>query len=323
MHNKRYILGIGINIFDARAVLMDEEDKVVVQVDRKGENITANGTIQAVLGLCEKVIAKAGKFKGQIAGIGLALGGIIDKKKGGVYWPQKVDSTYVYVNIPLKKYLEDRFKLPVAIENDANACVWAEHLYNFPGNKNIIYLFSGVGCGLLINGSVFRGRNGSAGEIFINQQKVMTSYLGDFSFLKPWPFDLGVVKRAKEFIAMGKSSSLIKSISPTGDLKIDDVFGAAKNGDKLSKDLLKEAAFLLGIKLSLLINIFNPEVVIIGGGFEDGGDLFLNEINKAVKKFSFSETRKNLKIVLSKLGREATSLGAALIAREESPLHMQ
>ena len=318
---KEYTLGVGLNLFDARAILLEEKDKIVAQIDRKRKNTTANDTIQVILELCEGIISKANRFKDRISSIGLALGGIVDVKKGTVYWPQRIDSNYVYIGIPLKKYLEDKFKLPVVIENDANACVWAEYLRNFPKNNNIIYLFSGVGCGLLINGSVLRGKNGAAGEVFINQSRVMTSYLGDFSFLKPWPLDLGVVKRAKELIALGKNTSLIKNISPTGTLKIEDIFRAARNKDRLSKDALKEAAFSLGIKLSLLINLFNPEVVIIGGGFEEAGDLFLDELNRAVKEFSFSETRKNLKIVLSKLGRAATSLGAALIAVEEKPLH--
>jgi len=313
---KKYTLGVGFNLFDARAILLEGTDRIVTQIDKKRKNSTANDTIQVILELCEGITAKAQKFRSKISSIGLALGGIVDKKKGTVYWPQRVDSNYVYIGIPLKKHLEDKFKIPVVVENDANACVWAEHMRNFPKNNNIIYSFSGVGCGLLINGSVFRGKNGAAGEVFINQQKVMTSYLGDFSFLKPWPLDLGVVRRVKELIALGKSTSLIRNISPTGALKLEDIIRAANNKDRLSREVLKESAFSLGVKLSLLINLFNPEAVIIGGGFEEAGELFLEELNRAVKKFSFSEMRKNLKIVLSTLGRAATSLGAALIALE-------
>ena len=317
----KYTLGVGLNLFDARAILLEGTDKIIAQIDKKRKNTTANDAIQVILELCEGIISKTQKFKDKISRIGLALGGVVDKKKGIVYWPQRVDSNYVYIGIPLKKHLEDKFSIPVVVENDANACVWAEHLRNFPKNNNIIYLFSGVGCGLLINGSLFRGKNGAAGEVFINQQKVMASYLGDFSFLKPWPLDLGVVKRAKELITLGKSTSLIKNITPTGVLKFEEIINAANKKDRLSKEVLKESAFSLGVKLSLLINLFDPEVVVIGGGFEEAGELFLDEVNKAVKKFSFSEMRKNLKIVLSKLGKAATSLGAALIAIEENPLH--
>jgi len=84
---------------------------------------------------------------------------------------------------------------------------------------------------------------------------------------------------------------------------------------------LKEAASLLGVKIAFLINLLNPEVVIIGGGFEEAGDFFLEEILKTVRKFSFSALGKNLKINLSSLGRNAASLGVAHLLFEEKALH--
>jgi len=318
--NKKYVLGIGLNLFDAQAILLEENGKVIARLQTKRKNTTANETIEVILELFEGILDKAKKFKENICGVGVALGGIIDKKKNVVNWPQRTGSSCVYISVPLKKYLEDKFKLPVFIENDANACLWAEYVNNFSKYKNIIYLFSGIGCGLLIEGSVYRGKNGAAGEIFINSQKIMSSLLGDFSFLAPWPLDLGVVKRAKELISLGKNTSLIKKITSTGTLKLENVLCEARNKDRLSREILRETAFSLGVKLSFLINLMNPEVVIIGGGFEDAGDFFLEEINRTVKNFSFSGMSSNLRITFSKLGRIATSLGAGLMVFEEKSL---
>ncbi len=318
---KKYTLGVGLNLFDARAVLLKDGNLCVATFERKRKEITANDTIKVILELCEGIMNRAKKFKGDICGIGLALGGIVDKKKGVVYWPQRVDSTYVYVSIPLKKYLENRFKLPVVIENDANASLWAEYVRNFPKYKNIVYLFSGVGCGLLLDGSLYRGKKGAAGELFINTKRRMSSYLGEFSFLGQWSLDLGIVKRAKELISLGRTTSLIKKISSLGDLCLEDIFSEARNKkDRVSWEILKEAAFSLGVKLSFLVDLLNPELAIIGGGFEEAGEFFLEEITRTVKKFSLSEMREGLKIVFSKLGREATSLGAALLVYEENSL---
>jgi len=317
----KYSIGIGLNLFDARAILLRDDGKQITQIEKERKDITANETIKVLLELVEDILNSSKKYRERIVGIGLALGGIIDGKKGIVYWPQRQDSSYVYISIPLKKYLEEKFKLPVLLENDANACVWAEHIRNFPKYKNIIYMFSGVGCGILIEGSLYRGRNGAAGELFVYPHRIMRSLLGDFSFLAHWPLDLEVTKRAKELIALGKNTSLIKRITPTGDLSIKDIFNEAKDRDRLSRDILKEAAFSLGVKISFLINLINPEAVIIGGGFEEAGDLFLEEIHSVIKKFSFSEMRRNLKITSSKLGREATSLGVSYLVFEENPLH--
>jgi len=284
----RYSLGIGLNLFDARAVILREDNKVVAEVKKDRTNINANETLKVLLGLFEDIFAKAKKYKDSIEGVGLALGGIVNSKKGIVYWPQRQGS---YISLPLRDYLEKRFGLPVLVENDASACAWAEHIINFPKSKNIVYMFSGVGCGIIADGKLYKGRDGGAGELFLNFAKVMSSRLGDFSFLRQWPADLDIVKRSKELISLGKDSSLIT----------------------IAKEAVKEAAFSLGVKIAFLINLLNPDTVIIGGGLEDGGGVLLEECVNAAKKFAFNEMKKNCKISLSGLGPNATSYGAAML----------
>jgi glucokinase len=249
--------------------------------------------------------------------VGISLGGIVNNKKGIIYWPREEKNTCVYISLPLKDYLEKKFNLPVIIENDANSCAFAEYKTNFSKYKNILYLFGGIGCGIIIDGKIYHGKDGGAGEIFLTPKPAMSSFLGDFSFFKPWPFDLGVIKRAKELISMGKETTLIKRITPTGELFLKDIFEEAKNKDRVARQILKEAGFCLGTKIALLINLFNPEVVVIGGGWEEAGTSFLDECLNAIKSFSFSEMRKNLKITLSSLGKKSTSLGVALLVKEK------
>lgn len=317
---KKYSIGIGLNLFDARAVLLTKEGKVVSEIEKTRSNISANETIEVLLELFEGIITKAKKYKDDIEGVGLALGGIVNSKKGTVYWPQKQYTSYTYISIPLKDYLEKKFGFPVMLENDANACVLAEHLVNFSEHKNIIYMFSGVGCGIVADGALYRGKDGAAGELFLNAKEVMSSHLGDFSFLRQWPADLGIVKRAKELISLGKDTSLIKKITSTGELYLRDIFEEAKKRDKLAREIIKEAAFSLGVKIAFLVNLLNPEVVVIGGGLEEAGEYFLEECTDSVRIFVFNEMRKNLKVVFSKLGKEATSLGAGLIIFKKDTL---
>ncbi|MEI8350419.1 MAG: ROK family protein [Candidatus Omnitrophota bacterium] len=315
----KYSIGIGLNLFDARAILLHQDGKVVLEIEKPRTNITANETIEVLLDLFETISAKAKKYQDQIQGVGLALGGIVHHKKGIVYWPQKQETSYTYISVPLRDYLEKKFGFPVMIENDANACVWAEYVKNFSDQKNIIYMFSGVGAGIIADGKLYTGKDGAAGELFLHSKGEMSSLLGDFSFLKQWPADLGMVKLAKRLISLGKETSLIKKISPTGELSLKDVIEEAKKKDKLSREVLKEGAFSLGVKIAFLINLLNPELVIIGGGLENAGEFFLEECIGAVKTFSFSEIRKNCKIIFSALGKEATSLGAAhMIFKKES-----
>lgn len=310
----KYSIGIGLNLFDARVILLRGDGKVVAQAEKKREKVSANETIKILLELFESVLPKAKKYKDKLLGAGLALGGIVNSKKGVVFWPQEEQGAYAYVSLPLKEYLEKKFGFPIVLENDANACVLAEYLNNFPKNKNILYMFSGVGCGMIVDGKLYKGKEGSAGELFLNSQKksVMSSRLGDFSFLKQWPIDLGMVKRAKELISLGRDTSLIRRVSSTGELSLKDIFDEAKKKDKGAREVIKEGGFCLGVKISFLVNLLSPEVIIIGGGLEEAGEVFLEECINTVKKFSLSDIRKNTKICLSQLGKRATSLGAAL-----------
>ena len=244
--------------------------------------------------------------------MGLALGGIVNNKK--VWFIGRKNNILPIRIYPLrlKDYLEKKFNFPVTIENDANSCVLAEHILNFPECKDVIYMFSGVGCGIIADGKLYRGKDGGAGELFLNSNKRMESDLGNFSFFRQWPIDLGIVKKAKEIISLGKSTSLIKRITPTGELHLKDIFEEAKRKDKIAREVLKEAAFSLGVKIAFLMNLLNPEAVILGGGLEEAGEFFLDECVDAAKEFSFSEMRKGCKITYSQLGKSATSLGAAL-----------
>jgi len=315
-----YVIGIGLNLFDARALLLDDKGKIVLRVEKERKFITANETIDVCLSLFEEILKKTKHYRDNIIGAGLALGGIVNRKEGEVYWPQRQDNSYIYISVPFKKYLEEKFKLPIYIENDANASAWAEYKKNYKGYKNLIYMFSGVGCGIIINGTLYRGRQGAAGELFINPHKVMSSRLGDFSFLAQWPQDLGIIKRAKELISLGKNTPLLKRIDSAGNLSLEDIFKEAKNKDNVSCEVLKEAAFSLGVKISFLINLLNPEVVIVGGGFEEAGLFFLEKISQIVKEYTFSFSRKNLKIAFSSLGRDAPCLGVARLIFEEKDL---
>lgn len=307
----KYSIGIGINLFSARAIILREDGKVITEIKKKRTKTDANETLNVVLELCQAISAKGKKYKKDITAIGLAIGGIVNTKKGIVYWPQE---RYSYVGMPLKEYLQNKFGFPVVLENDANSCAWAEYKINYSKYKNLIYMFSGVGCGMVLDSKLYKGKDGSSGEFFLNFQKVMNTSLGDFSFLRQWPYDFGMVKRAKESISQGAKSSLIKKISSSGDLALSDIFKEAKAEDLLAKSIIKEAAGSLSVKIAFLINLLNPEAVVIGGGIEAAGTSFLDFCLRDIKKLAFSEMRKSCKVSLSGLGQDATSLGAAMLA---------
>ncbi|MDD5195032.1 MAG: ROK family protein, partial [Candidatus Omnitrophica bacterium] len=108
----RYAIGIGLNLFDARAIVLRDDKKIVAQIEKKRAHVNANETIEVLLELFQEIVSSAKQYKEQIVGVDLALGGIVDNKKGVVHWPQKHNSSYTYISVPLKSYLEKKFGFP-------------------------------------------------------------------------------------------------------------------------------------------------------------------------------------------------------------------
>lgn len=317
----KYAIGISLNLLGAKSVLLREDGKVVSESYRRRKDPTVNNGIELLIEVVEDAVRRGEKYRKDILGVGFALGGIVDQKKGIVYWPQPQDSYYAYISVPVKKYFQERISYPIILENDANASAYAEYILNYSDKKYLIYMFSGVGCGIIINGALYHGKCGAAGELFLNHHKINMTSLGGFSFLHQWPITLGIEKLAKEKIAKGEETVLIKKITSTGELASDDIIKEAYNRDKVAAQILKEVGFSLGIKIAFLINLLNPEVVVIGGGLEKWGELFLEEVHKGVKKFSFYEAKRGITLALSSLGEKAASLGVAHIVLRENSLH--
>ncbi|MBN2119880.1 MAG: ROK family transcriptional regulator [Candidatus Omnitrophica bacterium] len=300
-----YSFGIGVNLFSSIGVITDLEGKVVYKYKREKPTRMPNEIIDTVLSIGEELFNFAKGDKEKVRGIGVGIGGVVDNKKGVIRWPQKENGQlfYSYISMPLKGFLEEKFGIPVFIGNDANLACFAEYWLSLdPEVKNVIYMFSGVGCGMMINGELYTGNDGCAGELFINSQpQEEASYLGSYSFFKQWSYDLGLVERTRKVLNKETAESVHN---------LDDVFSWAGKDAKV-KELINEAARALGIKIAMLINIFNPQVVIIGGGLEKGGFDFVESIYKNIKNHAFDEMVNNLKVVPSSLGTEAVALGAA------------
>jgi glucokinase len=197
------------------------------------------------------------------------------------------------------------------------ACFGEQWLSQDPQIKNLLYMFSGVGCGIMIDGEIYRGASGCAGEISIYNSRGKNN--GDFSckaadpcFIRRWQADIGMVDVAKKEVTSHKDSKLWELCNKSTDkLELKHIFEAARLDDNLAADIIKKAARKLGVKVALLVNILNPQLVIIGGGLEEAGIPFIDEIKHTVSEWSFEEASSSVRIIPSRLGENAVALGAA------------
>jgi predicted NBD/HSP70 family sugar kinase len=233
--------------------------------------------------------------------------------------------TYASVDVPFKEIVEKEFNLPTLIENDATAACFGEHWLDLQCSfKNMLYMFSGVGCGIMVNGEIYGGNNGYAGEVSIYNYKEQDAFnceLGGSCFLKRWEIDLGIVGDIKKRLNADpqEADKFFKlTASNVNNVDLRSVFIAARAKNALAAEVLDAAARRLGIKTAFLVNLFNPQMVIIGGGLEEAGEEFLNKVILTVKDWAFREVTEDLKIFYSQLRENAVALGAASLVMQKT-----
>lgn len=319
-----YAIGVGMNLLHASAVLVDMRGNLILSVKRERPEQKASDVVDTILKLIKDILAQSKNHQDKIRGIGVGIAGIVDNKRETVRWPQANGDgcTYTLITLPLRDAIEKESGLPVKIDNDATLACFAEQwLVQEAQIENLLYMFSGVGCGIVVNGEVYRGSSGCAGElsICISRDRDCSSVdEGQLYFLKRWDLDLGIVDAAKKSFPSQKNSKLYELCAGSKEnVNIEAIGKAVQSEDAFAVQLIKQAARKLGVKVAFLVNVFNPQMVVIGGGLEKMGMPFIDEIRRSVADWSFAEAGSVVKIVPSRLGENAVALGAAnLIVRD-------
>ncbi|MCK9571767.1 MAG: ROK family protein [Candidatus Omnitrophica bacterium] len=320
-----YAIGVGLNLTNMVGLLVDLKGNIITKTQVKRPQVSVKEISECLLEIVREILRRSKSQAEQIKGIGVGVAGLINKKDFTIHWPQKMDHYYTYasVDLPLKSIMEKEFNLPTLIENDATSACFGEHWLNLEqGYKNVLYMFSGVGCGIMLNGEIYRGSSGYAGELSIynfKEQDLFSCSEGNPCFLKRWEIDLGIVDDLRQRLLADKEKAeeFQKITLDTIDhLDLRSVFLAARSKNQTALDVLNTAGRKLGIKIASLVNLLNPQVVVIGGGFEDAGEEFINKVRETVSDWSFREVTRDLKICYSQLRENAVAIGSASLVLE-------
>jgi predicted NBD/HSP70 family sugar kinase len=328
-----YAIGVGLNLRNMVGILVDLKGNIITktQIERPGASV--RDITECIVNITGEILKRSKEYMDKIKGIGIGIAGLVNKKDNSIHWPEKIDNNYTYasVNIPLKDLMEKEFNLPTVIENDATAACFGEKWLSLdPQLENVLYMFSGVGCGIMINGEIYTGTNGCAGETAIHNYKehnLFNCSLGNPCFLKRWEMDLGIVGDVKKRVMENKSQEDAAKILELANMRIDEVdlntvFMANHKKNAIAQEALDTAAKRLGIKIAYLVNLLNPQIVIIGGGLEEAGEEFLDKITRVVKEWTFRETSEDLKIIYSQLRENAVAQGSASLVMRHLFAHL-
>ncbi len=262
-----------------------------------------------------------GENNAELISVGVACPSPLDIEKGLVMSPANLRE---WNNFPIVKLFEERFKVPVILENDANAAALGEYIYGAGrGYKNIVYVTvsTGIGGGIILNGEIFHGVGAGVGELghTIVQPDGVQCNCGSRGCVETICAGVHIARRAKEKLANG-AVSLMNEITPNvNEVSAKTVVEAARRGDELAVEIWDETCKFLAIGIANAITLLAPEAVVIGGGIAAAtGEMLFAPLRKLIPKYVSMIPADKINILPAELGSESGIYGALMLARNVS-----
>ena len=310
---------IGVDIMNQHvnlAVLDFKGDKIRIEesVPYRFENTPA-----ALDRLCETInefIVSVPIPREKILSVGINISGRVNPFTGYSY------SIFYFEENPLSLIIEKKLNIKTFIENDTRSMTFGEYMQGVvQGEKDILFVNVswGLGLGIIINGEVYYGRSGFSGEFghFSFFDNEVLCHCGKKGCLETGASGSALCRMLIERYKEGSNTILASKIDAGEQITLNDMIDAIHKEDMLTIDILEEIGMNLGKGIAGLINIFNPELVVLGGPLSETGEYLLLPIKSAVKKYSLNMVSRDTQIKLSKLGNTAGVLGACLLSRSK------
>jgi len=322
---KQSLLGLDIGGTKCAVIYGETEGDKLNIIGKAGfpteTNRGLNHTLEAIFRNIDLVIDKYNLSPKKIEAVGISCGGPLDSKTGTVMSPPNLPG---WDNVPLVSLINSRYGIPAAIQNDANACALAEWKFGAgKGTDNMIFMTfgTGMGAGLILNGHLYAGTNDMAGEV----GHIRLAETGPVGYGKAGSFEGfcsggGIAQVARTMIMekfqMGESVDFCKSNGDLNNITAQVIAAAAMNGDELALRIYRTSGEYLGKGLSILIDILNPQVIVIGSIFTRSSELLEPYAMDIIKKEALSHSRNVCRIVPAVLGEDLGDYAALSVAAD-------
>lgn len=309
-------IGIDLGGTNIAAGLVSEQGEILVKgsVPTMSER-PATEIVKDMAGLAKKLIEDYGMSISDIKGVGIGCPGSIDFKNGVVVYANNLRMEHFPLADEFRKYLD----LPVKIDNDANCAAMGEYVASGNGVDNFILvtLGTGVGSGIIVDGKMIRGFNGAAGEaghtILIHDGEPCSC--GRRGCWESYASVTALIRQTKEAMEKNPQSLMNKLANEDGKVTGRTAFDAAKAGDEAANEVVKQYAVYVAQGIVDLENIFQPEMICVGGGISREGEYLLDPVREYVNKYGYNKYMKKTEIITAKLFNDAGIIGAAMTAK--------
>lgn len=312
-----FFVGVDIKRFSVNIGLVDfKKNLVTIKEDIPYQLENTSAAFEQLIGLIEEFLEDLPMKKEKILGVGVNLSGRINNASGYSY------SFFHFHEEPLTTIFENRLGIKTFLENDSRAMAYGEFCCGVVSKeKNVLFVNMdyGIGLGILVDGKVYYGKSGFSGEFghipFFNNEIIC--HCGKKGCLETEASGDALVRMFREKIKQGSSSQILNKHEAVENIKLPDIIEAAQNDDVLAIELVAQVGEKIGKGLAVLMNIFNPELVILGGTLAQTGDYIRLPLRSALNKYSLSLVNNDSQLKMTKLGEKAGVIGGCLMARNK------
>lgn len=317
------VIGVDMGGTKILSAVIDAEGKILSTAKvptkaNKGPSIVIDRIAESI----QRAVDKSGVDTASIQAIGIGAPGPLDPATGVVIFAPNLR----WKDVRLKDELEARVNIPTFVDNDVNVGTLGEHVFGAgKGFQNVVGIFvgTGIGGGIILQGELFHGASKTAGEIghIIVKAGGPRCGCGTRGCLEALASRTAMAKQFQKAIVKKGKKSVISELTggDLGTIRSGVLAKAIRLNDKLTLKIIKKATKYLGIGIGSIVNFLNPEMIVLGGGVVEAlDDTFLNDIRAAAEKYSLPNTLNGVQIVPAKLGDNSGILGAAALARQRS-----
>jgi len=312
-------VGLDVGGTTMKAGVVDDEGQVYAAVNmpteaHRGQEFGLNRMADTIV----NAVVAARIDLDHIAAIGVATPGTMDLRAGVILDPPNLRP---WQNVPVRKYIGDRFQKPTAFQNDANAAAMGEFWIGAGRGSHSMVLFTlgtGVGGGIVIGDLILEGEHSHGAELGHMKIEITNPRqcgCGRWGCLEAYASATAVVKRTLEHLEKESLSSLASYVSRPSELTARDIFNAADKGDAVADKIVEETAYYLAVGTTNMLHSIDPDMVVFGGGMTAAGTGFLRRIHNHVKHLAFPVPGEKCELRLAKLGSDAGCTGAAACGR--------
>lgn len=311
-----YLVSVAMDQFVTRIGIMDMQNKFISAIEKFELNLAGNTDSLSILTeKIEKVIETSGIPKNKIIGAGIGMPGFVNAQKG-------INYTFLkHHNKSISHLIAEKIGIPVYIDNDSSLIALTEQRFGAAidtKNAMVLNIGWGIGLGLILNGELFRGHDGFAGEFshipLFNNGKLCSC--GKTGCLETETSLLTVVEKAKEGLNAGRLTKINKASLDHIEQAIENIMEAAQEGDRFAVELFTEAGYNIGRGVAILIHLLNPETVILSGRGSSAGKVLMAPVQQAINEYCIPRLSHSTKIEISTIGYMAELIGAAALVME-------